>query len=106
MHHKIVPALSSTEVAKRQSIPLTSAVACHKLFYKGVGRYLLAVLIVLLTVGLGSVTKAWSQTRTYVTNAVSNTVAVFDTTTNTLLTTVPVGRSPLAVAITPDGTRA
>src|SRR5688500_13470854 len=39
----------------------------------------------------------------YVTNQGSNNVSVIATATNTVTTTVPVGDSPGAVAITPDG---
>src|SRR5262249_49797404 len=42
----------------------------------------------------------------YVTNGADNTVSVLDTTTNTVVATVPVGTFPIAVAITPDGTHA
>ena len=42
----------------------------------------------------------------YVTNIASNTVSVIDTATNTVVATVPVGRLPQGVAITPDGTHA
>jgi YVTN family beta-propeller protein len=46
-------------------------------------------------------------TRLYVTNFFleDNTVSVIDTTTNTVLTTVAVGRDPLGVAVNPAGTR-
>jgi YVTN family beta-propeller protein len=36
-----------------------------------------------------------------VTNHFSNTVSVIDTTTNTVVATIPVGLAPVAVAITP-----
>ena len=39
----------------------------------------------------------------YVANANDNTVQVIDTTTNTVIATIPVGRSPRALAITNDG---
>lgn len=42
----------------------------------------------------------------YVTNLLSNSVSVVDTTTNTVAKTIPVGRSPRAIAISPDGTTA
>ncbi|MFK0238135.1 beta-propeller fold lactonase family protein [Streptomyces vinaceus] len=44
-------------------------------------------------------------TRAYVANLLDGTVAVVDTTDNTLLTTVPVGQLPQGVAASPDGTR-
>ncbi len=42
----------------------------------------------------------------YVTNYSSNTVTPIDTATNTPGTPIPVGTTPTAVAITPDGTTA
>src|SRR5437016_2204444 len=39
----------------------------------------------------------------YVTNGGDNTVSVIATATNTVVATVPVGRNPNGVAITPDG---
>ncbi|MFF4294146.1 beta-propeller fold lactonase family protein [Streptomyces vinaceus] len=44
-------------------------------------------------------------TRAYVANLLDGTVAVVDTTDNTLLTAVPVGQLPQGVAASPDGTR-
>ena len=37
------------------------------------------------------------------TNAGSNNVSVIDTSSNTVVATVPVGASPIADAVTPDG---
>jgi YVTN family beta-propeller protein len=45
-------------------------------------------------------------TRAYVANAFDHTVSVIDTSTNPVITTIPVGAFPDGVAITPDGTRA
>jgi YVTN family beta-propeller protein len=47
-------------------------------------------------------------TRAYVTNEGSASVSVIDTTTNTVVATIPVfpGQVPIGVAIAPDGTRA
>lgn len=42
----------------------------------------------------------------FATNFIKNSVAVIDTTTNTLVATVPVGRQPNEVAVTLDGTLA
>ena len=42
----------------------------------------------------------------YVTDIKGTAVSVINTSTNTLSTTIPVGNSPLGVAITPDGTYA
>ncbi len=39
----------------------------------------------------------------YVVNAVSNSVSVIKTSTNTLTTTIPVGNAPQSIAVTPDG---
>ena len=41
----------------------------------------------------------------YITNYLDNTVSVIDTATNTVTSTVPVGSSPIGVAVTPDGTK-
>ena len=38
------------------------------------------------------------------TNAGSNSVSVVNLATNTVVVTVPVGRNPTSVAVTPDGT--
>jgi len=38
-----------------------------------------------------------------VTNPYSNTVSVIDTTTNAVVTTIPVGTYPHGVAVAPDG---
>jgi YVTN family beta-propeller protein len=46
-----------------------------------------------------------SGTRTYVSNAGSNTVSVIDTATNAVVATIPVGVSPLGLAVNPAGTR-
>jgi YVTN family beta-propeller protein len=47
--------------------------------------------------------------RVYVTNSVGgpggNSVSVIDAGTNTLVATIPVGRAPNGIAVTPDGTR-
>jgi YVTN family beta-propeller protein len=44
-------------------------------------------------------------TRVYVTNSASNTVSVIDTSSNTVIATVPVGTTPYGVAVNPSGTR-
>jgi len=49
---------------------------------------------------------AQAQARAYVTDQGSNTVSVIDTSTNTVVATIPVAGGPSGVAITPDGTRA
>ena len=54
----------------------------------------------LLCFGSGA---ALAQTRAYVTNAQSNSVSVIDTATFSVIATVPVGSSPSAVAVTPNG---
>ena len=40
--------------------------------------------------------------RAYITNSSDGTVSVIDTTNNTVVTTIPVGRKPFGVAVTPD----
>ena len=42
----------------------------------------------------------------YVTNGMSNNVSVIDTSTNKVVTSVPVGSGPDGIAITPDGSYA
>src|SRR5258705_11529095 len=66
-------------------------------------QHLSSVLIILLSLGagLGNATSQ-AQTSAYVTN-LSGTVSVIDTTTNTVVATIPVGIFPSVVAITPDG---
>jgi len=49
---------------------------------------------------------AHAQTRAYVTNFGSDTVSVVDTSSGTVIATVPVGDQPQGIVITPDGTRA
>lgn len=47
-----------------------------------------------------------TSSRAYITNAASDTVSVIDTTSNTVVATVPVGDGPYGVAVNPAGTRA
>jgi len=56
---------------------------------------------------LFAVAASWAQAAplAYIANFGSNNVSVIDTTSNTVLTTIPVGSSPYAVAATPNGTR-
>jgi len=42
-------------------------------------------------------------TRAYVTNWYDDTVSVIDTSSNTVLTIIPVGDGPSGVAVAPDG---
>jgi YVTN family beta-propeller protein len=67
--------------------------------------WLHALSLGLLGVMLGS-TPAQAQPFAYVTNIFADSVSVIDTASNTIVATVPVGREPLGVAITPDGTHA
>jgi YVTN family beta-propeller protein len=53
----------------------------------------------------GAINTTQAQARAYVANACNNTVAVVDTGTNTVITTIPVGAEPFIPAVTPDGTR-
>ncbi len=71
----------------------------HKLV---LGPVIRVVMFALLLAGFGS-GAALAQTRGYVTNAHDNTVSVIDTTTASVIATVPVGSSPSAVAVTPNG---
>jgi YVTN family beta-propeller protein len=41
----------------------------------------------------------------YITNSDDGTVSVIDTTNNTVVMTIPVGRKPFGVAVTPDGSK-
>ena len=65
-------------------------------------KLLLRVVMFALLLCFGS-GAALAQTRGYVTNAQDNTVSVIDTTTASVIATVPVGSSPSAVAVTPNG---
>ena len=42
----------------------------------------------------------------YITNQYDNTVSVINTVTNTVTATIPVGNTPIGIAINPAGTRA
>lgn len=44
-----------------------------------------------------------AQSFVYVTNLKSNTVSVFDSSTNNLVATIPVGTNPVGITLTPDG---
>lgn len=65
------------------------------------------VFLLLLSIGpgLGAAT-AQAPIRAYVTLSNSNSVSVIDTSSNTVIATIPVGGFPDAVAITSDGSRA
>jgi YVTN family beta-propeller protein len=54
----------------------------------------------------GSAGKCKTPPRAYVPNAGSNSVSVIDTSSNTVVATVPVGANPVNVAVTPNGGRA
>src|SRR5439155_961827 len=83
----------------------------HQLLHRTIWQHLSIVLFLLLSmgVGLGTAT-AQAQTRAYVADVGDNTVSVIDTTTNTVVATIPVttpvNAFPNGVAITPDGTSA
>jgi YVTN family beta-propeller protein len=69
-------------------------------------RYLSIVSFLMLSMAVVLITTtASAQTRAYVTNNSSSTVSVIDTMTNTAVVSIPLGSIPIAVAITPDGTR-
>src|SRR5215831_19577435 len=79
--------------------------AFHRCFHRTVEHHLAIVLLLLISMGLGFGTAtAEAQTRAYVTSFQDNTVSVIDTSTNTVVATIPVVGS--GIAITPDGTRA
>src|SRR5260370_29812046 len=65
---------------------------------------LLAVAAVAIAGLIGSA-QALAQ-NAYITNTPANTVSVVDTSTNTVIATIPVGNTPYAVAVRPDGSRA
>jgi YVTN family beta-propeller protein len=98
-------------------IPLKLAWAVGKLL--GDARYELLAqpkfraaigpLAVLMLVSFSTAEQAVAQPappRAYVANSVSNTVSVIDRVTNAVVATITVGRAPLNVAVTPDGTLA
>ena len=58
-------------------------------------------LALLLT--LFGVSAVLAQTKAYVTNADDFTVSVIDTTTNTIVATIPDGPAPVGIAVTPNG---
>jgi YVTN family beta-propeller protein len=61
-------------------------------------------LFAMLAIGLASMASpADAAPFAYVGNTTSNNVSEFDTATNTVVATVPVGNAPLGVAVTPDG---
>lgn len=54
----------------------------------------------LIFIGLsGVISTMHAQTRAYVSNSNDNTVSVIDTTTNTVVATIPVGFNPAVIAI-------
>ncbi|MCA1683553.1 MAG: PQQ-binding-like beta-propeller repeat protein, partial [Actinobacteria bacterium] len=68
----------------------------------------LALLLGMFVTGAPGTPVALAQTeagRVYVANAYSDTVAVMDAATHSVITTVAVGDYPVALAVTPDGTR-
>ena len=77
----------------------------HEGLYAAIWQHFSRVLIILLSLGAGLVNAtAQAQISAYVTN-LAGTVSVIDTTTNTVVATIPVGIFPSGVAITPNGTR-
>ena len=62
----------------------------------------LALVLTLASVLAPAPTRAQNA---YITNSSSNTVSVIDTATNTVSATIPVGVVPIAVAVTPDGSK-
>jgi len=74
----------------------------HKLLKQVLVPAIQVVMFALVLAGFGAAA-ALAQTRGYVTNAQDNTVSVIDTTTASVIATVPVGSSPSSVAVTPNG---
>ena len=94
---KRVNSQSSSTTACKPSDSGTS----HQLLHGAIWQHLSIVLFLLFSLGAGLGTPtAQAQTSAYVTN-LSGTVSVIDTTTNTVVATIPVGSGPVAVAITP-----
>ncbi|HEX8088755.1 MAG TPA: hypothetical protein VF762_07880, partial [Blastocatellia bacterium] len=73
---------------------------------KGLAMTVTLLLFVIIYGLSGGVSTAQAQARAYVTDSCNNAVAVIDTATNILITTIPVAAGPFAIATTPDGTRA
>ena len=68
-------------------------------------RGFMALFAIVLAMGLAlAACPAEAAPFLYVTNENSNNVSVIKTATNTVVKTIPVGRNPVAVAVTPDGT--
>lgn len=112
MHPKIQLHHSSTEeLTNRQSClgatnGLSGIDPSCKPSYKNTLWRLSMVLLTLILMGVGFDTaEAQTQTRAYVAKANSANISVIDTTTNTVVGTIP-NISAQNVAITPDGTRA
>src|SRR5260370_39747328 len=98
---------------KRVNSQSSSATTCkpsesgtsHQLLHGTIWQHLSSVLFLLLSLGAGLGTAtAQAQTSAYVTNA-SGTVSVIDTTTNTVVATIPVGLIPTPLGITTEATR-
>jgi len=66
------------------------------------GRGVVSLLLGLVAIAFAA-TPASATQYAYITNTGSNTASVMDTATRVVITTVPVGEFPTAVAITPDG---
>src|SRR5437899_1497939 len=78
----------------------------YELLHRTVSQHAAIIPFLLLTVA-GVSTAIAQRARAAKTNT-SDTVSVIDTATNTVVATIdfPVGLGPIAIAITPDGTRA
>jgi YVTN family beta-propeller protein len=112
---RIVPVLNSvfpltgdlaSPTSTRPAIPKGLTMALSTSLHQRASSTVATCLLLLVFCGLsGEATTARAQTRAYVTNCGdNNTVSVIDTTTNTVVTTVPVP-SAYFPAATPDGTR-
>jgi YVTN family beta-propeller protein len=107
------PLLGGKEVAKykmkRAWTTAVSFVIASKMKVAIATSVLLVVAVVITVIAVAVVPKPippqCKMPVAYVTNYGDNTISVIDTNTNLVLATIPVGTTPDAVAVTPDGTR-
>lgn len=69
----------------------------------GRGSRYLAILTIALFMSLALAAGAFAASFAYIPNSGSNNVSVINTTTNTVISTVPVGLAPVGVAVHPTG---
>ena len=96
---------SNQKVKSQSSSTASEGYPSNERGYTAIWHCLSRLLIISLSLEAGLVNAtAQSHIDAYVTN-VSGTVSVIDTTTDTVVATIPVGIFPSGVAITPDGAR-